>query len=599
MGRQGLEARSDWLNASILNPTSHAHPPTHPTAHRSSGLGDLLTSFSPRGLLPLTTTLALHHHPTDGHLCCHTTCCTQVDRLRSQPDRHQRHRRSCAPVHDPAALSTSASHRTFVTCPLRHRRTQWRQMRRDRAALLALKATERAMRPVRHHAAQPSTHVFAQKVSPRHQGCGSIANPTLATSTIQVPSLGNVHAMAWYLQPCCVDADYYLLDSWVEVSSQPSSSSLSSIGEEIITTGLRVQNHPRPRRRRTSRDEQSSHQQAWRRARSAAGTSSQEEYEESESESDRIMTSSNEAPVVTNSTAPQPHATPNLHTAASDDDDENKTAINYPIRNEECFTPQPNAFSHPPSGQLRSASQPTSGSYFPPQRRDSRSSVRPYLSSQTDGRRESHWPQNILSPSFDVAAQNEEALRTSLSTLLSCAAAARGLGKTEDKRQTAGAATLQRQRSTRIEPTSFRLIPESALPSNSPPQLQEPTFHPTLRRQSTSTTTSSEEQKENKRKVSSGRSSSRERRALKRARRTHSSEDLAVSPTLLTWVVSAGVVVFLSALSFSAGYSLGRESGRLEASSFATDEQLRSCAREAGRSGLGLKRSLARSAVQV
>lgn len=406
--------------------------------------------------------------------------------------------------------------------------------------------------------------------------------------------------MAWYFQPCSSDANYYYhLDSWVEVSSQPSSSSLSSIGEEVVTTGLRIQNQPRARRRRTSREEHPPNQQVLRRARSAAGTSSQEEYEESESESDRIMTSSNEGPGVLASVAARPNTTFDVQSTPSDDDDENKTAINYPIRNEECFTPQPNAFSHPPSGQLRSASQPVAGSYFPAQRRASRSSIRPSQSGQAETRRESHWPQNILSPSFDVAAQNEEALRTSLSTLLSCAAAARSLGRNEGKRQTPTTTLQQRPRGNRIEPTSFRLIPESALPiQRSPPQLEEPTFHPTIRRQSTSTTTSSEQQIENKRKISRGRSSSRERR-LKRARRTQSSEDLTVSPTLLTWVVSAGVVVVLSALSFSAGYSLGKEAGRLEAGSFATDEQLRSCAREAGRSSMGLKRSLARSAVQV
>lgn len=433
----------------------------------------------------------------------------------------------------------------------------------------------------------------------RLPGCVGMLCPALRQQKDIHPTLGDLHAMAWYLQPSSSNANYYYLDSWVEVASQPSSSSLSSIADEIVTTGLRVQNHARPRRRRTSRAEQPANQQILRRARSAAGTSSQEEYDESESESDRIMTSSNEGPRGLTSTASQPNTTSDMQSAPSDDDDENKTAINDPIRHEECFTPQPNAFSHPPSGQLRSAGQPVAGSYFPPQRRESRSSIRPSLSGQAETRRETHWPQNILSPSFDVAAQNEEALRASLSTLLSCAAAARSLGKTEQKQQTAGAAPHQRPRSTRIEPTSFRLIPESALPARPSPQLQEPTFHPTIRRQSTSTTTSSEQQKENKRKVSTGRSSSRERRALKRARRTHSSEDLSVSPTLLTWVVSAGVVVVLSALSFSAGYSLGRESGRLEASSFAADEQLRSCAREAGRSSLGLKRSLARSAVQV
>lgn len=74
----------------------------------------------------------------------------------------------------------------------------------------------------------------------------------------------------------------------------------------------------------------------------------------------------------------------------------------------------------------------------------------------------------------------------------------------------------------------------------------------------------------------------------------------------------------LSALSFSAGYSLGREAGRLEAEGFGggagglvdqfaggggvgRDGLAGSCAREVGVAGrgLGLKRSLAREALQV
>lgn len=406
--------------------------------------------------------------------------------------------------------------------------------------------------------------------------------------------------MAWYPSPPNTDADRYDLDSWVEISSQPSSSSLSSIGEEIITTGLRVQNDPRARRRRTLRHNAPSALNITQRPSSAGTTSSQEEYEESESESDRVMTSSNEGPLLPTTGGAQSEPMINLHSSVSDDDDENRTAINYPIRNTECFTPQPNAFSHPPSGQIRNTSQHVLGSYFPSERRESRSSQRPSAPGQSESTRQSHLPHNILSPSYDAAAQNDEALRTSLSTLLSCAAAARNLSKPERKRSNAGTVTQHQPRSTRIEPMSFRIVPESALPApRSPPQSEEPTFHPTLRRQSTSTSASSEQQPENKRKAASGRSSSRERRALKKARRTTSSEELYVSPTLLTWVVSAGVVVFLSALSFSAGYSIGKEAGRIEASSFASDEQIRSCAREAGRSSLGLKRSLARSAVQV
>jgi len=81
------------------------------------------------------------------------------------------------------------------------------------------------------------------------------------------------------------------------------------------------------------------------------------------------------------------------------------------------------------------------------------------------------------------------------------------------------------------------------------------------------------------------RSSSRERRASKKARRTSSTVPWMVeevSPTLLTWVVSAGVVVLVSALSFSAGYVVGREAGRAEAGTFS---EFGSGMRDAGKCG--------------
>ncbi|KAK5699416.1 hypothetical protein LTR17_023263 [Elasticomyces elasticus] len=394
-------------------------------------------------------------------------------------------------------------------------------------------------------------------------------------------------------------------DSWVEISSQPSSSSLSSINDEIVTTGLRVQHDPRARRRRGLRPGAPSHLNITHRQSSVGGASSQEEYEESESESDRVMTSSGEGGLLLPGNTIFPaRLSPAVQSTASEDsapllsdDDENRTAINYPINNEACFTPQPNAFTHPPSaGQARHVSAPVPGSYFPAARQPTRPIARQSLSAQPE--RQSHMPQNILSPSYTAAAQHDEALRASLSTLLSCAAAARGLQKTEPKRPQP--TTTAPVSGNRIEPMSFRLIPASAVPVNSPPTFHEPTFRPTLRPTSTATSASSERFKESKRKaiVPAVRSNSRERRAVKKARRSSSSEDLLITPTLLTWVVSAGVVVVLSALSFSAGYSLGKEAGRLEVTSVG-DEQLLGCAREAGRSGLGLKRSLARSAVQV
>ena len=71
-------------------------------------------------------------------------------------------------------------------------------------------------------------------------------------------------------------------------------------------------------------------------------------------------------------------------------------------------------------------------------------------------------------------------------------------------------------------------------------------------------------------------------RVTKKARRN--AEDL-ISPTLLTWVVSAGVVVLVSAISFSAGYSMGKEVGRTEISLVDVGEGRR-CGKEAVR-GLG------------
>lgn len=428
--------------------------------------------------------------------------------------------------------------------------------------------------------------------------------------------------MGWYFQPYDQYTDFFTLDSWVEISSQPSSSSLSSINDEIVTTGLRVQHDPRQRRRRVVRPGAPSTLNISTGPSSIGGTSSQEEYEESESESDHIMTSSGEGPHpgarVCHADGTSPALFPSTRDGAAQEssDDENRTAINYPINNDACFTPQPNAFSHPPSsGHVRTASQPVPGSYFPTQRPSSRPTTRHSLPTQHDQSRQ-HMPQNILSPSYNAALQHDEALRASLSTLLSCAAAARGL-KGETKRPQIHPAT--QPRGNRIELMSFRLLPESALPvASSPPThnaMQEPTFKPTLRRTSTSTTSTSASPahmtlphfKEPKRK-SRPHSKDRGRNSVKKVRRSSSSEELnGISPTLLTWVVSAGVVVVLSALSFSAGYSIGKEAGRFEASTFGGagvgnaggDEVLRGCAREAGRTSMGLKRSLARSAVQV
>lgn len=71
----------------------------------------------------------------------------------------------------------------------------------------------------------------------------------------------------------------------------------------------------------------------------------------------------------------------------------------------------------------------------------------------------------------------------------------------------------------------------------------------------------------------------------------YGADDMTVSPTLFTWVVSVGVVVVFSAISFSAGYSMGKEAGKFEAGLTGTGDGATACAREAGKSGLGFRKS--------
>jgi hypothetical protein len=91
------------------------------------------------------------------------------------------------------------------------------------------------------------------------------------------------------------------------------------------------------------------------------------------------------------------------------------------------------------------------------------------------------------------------------------------------------------------------------------------------------------------------RSSSKDRHSVKKARRTGPVIE-EISPTLLTWVVSAGVVVLVSALSFSAGYVVGKEAGHTEAMGQfgSAGAEAGSCAREAASgvkdTGLGLRK---------
>ncbi|KAF2096641.1 hypothetical protein NA57DRAFT_58542 [Rhizodiscina lignyota] len=386
-------------------------------------------------------------------------------------------------------------------------------------------------------------------------------------------------------------------DSWIEVSSQPSSSSLSSAGapspaDEIITTGLRIQHDSNAQRRRRQLDR--ARTGGLHMAQSPRGaSSSQEEYEESESESDRVMTSSNEglaapSPLQREWRPSMSSTSSNLGDGEDEDSDENATAINVGrgAQPHLSFQPQPNAFNRPPS---TSGQRAQSAQLYNPS-----SATRPAVRSGSQRhsyptqRQTQHTPFNAISPSYQ--ADHDAALRASLSTLLSCAAAARGLPKSGNAPGTAPGP------SARIEPTGLRIVPESDILGPSPPD--------TRSRRTNAGTSSPRSRSADK---SKRRGSSKDRsRAAKKRRASSNTGGFAghvpyssygfgsysiddISPTLLTWVVSAGVVVLVSALSFSAGYVVGKEAGRTEAVG-----GVGSCGREVVGSvrGSGLRRSL-------
>ncbi|KAL2866984.1 uncharacterized protein BJX67DRAFT_110122 [Aspergillus lucknowensis] len=371
-------------------------------------------------------------------------------------------------------------------------------------------------------------------------------------------------------------------DSWIEVSSQPSSSSLSSAAttDDIITTGLRVQRTERGYHNRRSRRRRLQHLAAVTTAQveftSHEPSSSQEEYEESESESDRVLTSSNEdiarpSPVGPAVTYPGPPATASDASSFSDEED-NATALGMGI-SASPFVPQPNVFSHPPVSENPSWTRPSevhrsrpisdvsTSSRRTAIRRNSQASIR----SSRRPSNQQHSPYNVISPSHH--ADHDAALRASLSTLLSCAAAARGLPKSESQ----SAPTEY----PRAQPSSFRLVSESAamgtevsekdVPSDIDVHASRRQQQPRLSPQSVPTYSQGEAFPTRAKRRSGG---SKERglshSSAKRSRRSGNSES---SSAVMTWVISAGVVVLFSAISFSAGYALGREVGKLEATS--------------------------------
>lgn len=312
------------------------------------------------------------------------------------------------------------------------------------------------------------------------------------------------------------------------------------------------------------------------------GTSSQEEYDETESEEDRLMTSSTEQ---VQSPVSQPFQRPaQVESEDSDDGDENATALGRRT-DDPVFRPHPNAFSRPHGLAQRSYSTNSAIPSHPHSR------VRPSLSQRSQTRVHRNQP-NFMTPAY--RADNDEALRSSLTTLLSCAAAARALPKYKDAEQQ-GAPPAPAGVGPSTQPVELRLMPEAELMTPSTPA-PRPAARPQSPARSRAPASAGCEGADKHKRTAS--SQTRTSRATKKKRVALDDTTTFITPTLLSWALGAGVVVLVSVVGFGAGYVIGREVGRQEAfaastgagvnaSSLATDS---SCGREVMRTSGGLKR---------
>jgi hypothetical protein len=272
------------------------------------------------------------------------------------------------------------------------------------------------------------------------------------------------------------------------------------------------------------------------------GTSSQEEYDESDSDEDQGLGSSIENVAAANDS---PALVDEAELVAISSSDDLAKASTHVPDDSAGFTPQPNVFTHPPS-HTPSAVTSHPGSYFPPQR----GSYHPRRAFSDRIRNRPGHGINPNSPSTD----HDAALRASLTTLLSCAAAARGL-----KKSTHPGHPQEVDAAARSHGTGLRLLPESELPDTadtSPARTSRPASSPLA---------PGNDNEAAKRKASAAKGPRQSKKAKRSAAAVGPDEALLLSPTLLGWVVSASVVVLVSVVGFGAGYALGKEVGRHEA----------------------------------
>lgn len=313
-------------------------------------------------------------------------------------------------------------------------------------------------------------------------------------------------------------------DSWIDVSSQPSDSQyISSSDDHIITAGLRISQNRRKRRgtaRPTSRPQELLESE----------TSSDEDDNEGEGEDMGTLIHS------------MTMSSDDYSSADDDDDDDDES-------DDEASASDTNAKVFP------SSQRPGV-----PYRRQT-----PIASSSYNNRGgRAYLGYNSFAPNH--ATDHDAALRASLSTLLSCAAAARGLPKSSLSQTSPG--SMSQYQGGRVAVDSLTLVREGGEPSSSNAIGKSRSLSITSNATSSASRSPSSEQLAKKgRKSSSGERKRSSKSASKPRQRSRSREETEMSLSnisYMTLAISAGAIVVLSALTFSAGYAFGREAGKGE-----------------------------------
>ena len=231
-----------------------------------------------------------------------------------------------------------------------------------------------------------------------------------------------------------------------------------------------------------------------------------------------------------------------------------------------------------------------------------------------------------LQPFGATKADHDEALMASLSTLLSCAAAARGLPRVSEQGASSpgGPSRVPTMSSSRVQLDTLQLVPDQVMaekekdsrgiaatsaPATIPPVASERKSTSTvssnsgdhasrIRTRSSSNSRSNSKKRtesSSKKRSSSSSGKSRPRSSSPRGTSRLTSTLSSTDASLLTLAISAGAVIILSAISFSAGYVLGREVGKTEAdAAISVVERTGAVVREAHRGGRGLVRGVGR-----